>query len=170
MFSEYESLSARVGALAASACKELFSAYAVELTATDNRWELTDEPVLSGVMGFVGAQLRGTCLLAGAAGPLTASCPEGGRVRDWVGELTNQLVGRLKTKLLSRGIEVALTTPIVLSGARLQPVPRGPLLPTVFSSVSGFVLVWIEAEAVGSLELGSEHPQPQRGEGDILMF
>jgi hypothetical protein len=170
MFIENESLSVRMGGLAANACEELFRAYGVELTATGDRWQLSDEPVLSGVMGFVGLHLRGTCLLAGADGPLAATCPEGGRTRDWIGELTNQLVGRLKTKLLTRGVEVALTTPIILSGARLQPVPRGPLLPTVFSSNSGFVLVWVESEAVGGLKLGSENPQPQRGEGDILMF
>jgi CheY-specific phosphatase CheX len=170
MFIENESLSVRMGALVASACEELFSAYGVELTATGDRWELSDDPVLSGVMGFVGAQLRGTCLLAGAAETLAATCPEGGRARDWVGELTNQLVGRLKTKLLTRGVEVALTTPIILSGARLQPVPRGPLLPTVFSSKFGFVLVWVESEAAGDLRICSESPQPQRGEGDILMF
>jgi len=171
MFEENDSLGARVGSLAASACVELFEAYGVELVATGGEWGLSDEPVLSGVMGFVGARLRGTCLLASAAGPLTAACPEGGRVRDWIGELTNQLVGRVKTKLLTRGVEVALTTPIILSGARLQPVPRGPLLPTVFSSKSGFVLVWIEAEAAGDVEFGSEHPlHPSGGEGDILLF
>lgn len=171
MFEESESLGVRIGSLAAAACIELFSAYGVELSPTDNGWELSDDPVLSGVMGFVGARLRGTCLLASAAGPLAAACPEGGRVRDWIGELTNQLVGRLKTKLLTRGIEVALTTPIILSGARLQPVPRGPLLPTVFSSNSGLVLVWIEAEAAGDVEFGSEHPQhPSSNEGDILLF
>jgi len=171
MFEESDSLAMRVGSLAASACSELFGAYGVELKATGSNWELSDEPVLSGVMGFVGARLRGTCLLAGAAGPLSASCPAGGRVRDWIGELTNQLVGRIKTKLLTRGVEVALTTPIILSGARLQPVPRGDLLPTVFSSSSGAVLVWIEAEAAGEVEFGSEHPlRPTGGEGDILLF
>lgn len=171
MFEENDSLGVRVGSLAANACIELFGAYGVELSPAGNRWELSDDPVLSGVMGFVGARLRGTCLLASAAGPLAAACPEGGRVRDWIGELTNQLVGRLKTKLLARGIEVALTTPIILSGARLQPVPRGALLPTVLSSNSGLVLVWIEAEAAGAVEFGSEHPQhPSSGEGDILLF
>jgi len=171
MFEENESLGVRVGSLAASACIELFGAYGVELVDSGTRWELSDEPVLSGVMGFVGSRLRGTCLLASAAGPLAAACPQGGRVRDWIGELTNQLVGRVKTKLLARGVEVALTTPIILSGARLQPVPRGPLLPTVFSSSSGFVLVWIEAEAAGDVEFGSEHPRRENsGEGDILLF
>ena len=171
MFEEDETLASGVGLLAVSACQELFGAYGVQLRPSQTSWELWDEPVLSGVMGFVGGCLRGTCLLAGGEGPIHASCPQGGRVRDWIGELTNQLVGRVKAKLLSRGIEVALTTPIILSGARLQPVPRGALRPTVFDSATGSVLVWIEAEAGGKLELGCEPmPSSTEAEGGILLF
>lgn len=39
---------------------------------------------------------------------------------DWLGELANQLLGRLKTDLARRGAEVYLTTPLVLKGYRLE--------------------------------------------------
>ncbi len=171
MMTENDTLAAQVGDLCAEACGELFDAYGVKLTRTDRGWAQSDLVVVSGVMGFVGARLRGTCLLAGPSAIITASCPANGSARDWMGELTNQLVGRLKTKLLSRGVEVALTTPIVLSGARLQPVPRGALLPTVFDSEEGEVLVWVEAESGRDLTLTSARPTSSSGgEGDILFF
>ncbi|MFZ5896911.1 MAG: chemotaxis protein CheX [Myxococcota bacterium] len=170
MLSENDAVSARVGALAAESCLELFEAYSFPLTQIESSFDALDETVLSGVMGFVGTRLRGTCLLTSTAGPLEASCPTGNRARDWIGELTNQLVGRLKTKLIARGVEVFMTTPIVLTGARIRPVPRGMLQPTVFSSSKGGVMVWVEAESGRDLTLSSEAPAQDTGEGDILIF
>jgi hypothetical protein len=172
MLLENDAVSAKVGTLAGAACVELFDAYGVRLVdAPGGSWEHSDEAVLSGSMGFVGPRLRGTCLLASSEGPLIASCPAGGRPKDWIGELTNQLVGRLKTKLLARGVEVFLSTPIVLTGARIRPVPRGLLTPTVLACAEGHVLVWLEAESGQDLTLVSEHPSPNPGsEGDIFIF
>lgn len=170
MMTENDTLTAQVGELCAEACGELFAAYGVTLTRTGRAWTQSDTVVVSGVMGFVGSRLRGTCLLAGPSAIIAESCPATGSARDWMGELTNQLVGRLKTKLLSRGVEVALTTPIVLSGARLQPVPRGALLPTVFDSHAGEVLVWVEAESGRDVTLAAAPTDSSGGEGDIVFF
>jgi hypothetical protein len=171
MLSENDAVSARVSLLAAQACAELFDAYGVPLTPVESAFESLDESIMSGVMGFVGTRLRGTCLLTSAEGPIKASCPAGNRSRDWIGELTNQLVGRLKTKLIARGVEVFLTTPIVLTGARIRPVPRGVLEPTLFVSPLGNVMVWVEAESGRDLTLSTEAPMHQPGgEGDILLF
>lgn len=171
MLSENDAVSARVGALVAEACAELFDAYGVTLTPSREPAHDSEDGVMSGVMGFVGTRLRGTCLLTCAAGPLEASCPAGNRSRDWIGELTNQLVGRLKTKLIARGVEVFLTTPIVLTGASIRPIPRGSLEPTLFVSPRGNVMVWLEAESGRDLTLSTEAPaRDPGGEGDILIF
>jgi CheY-specific phosphatase CheX len=90
-------------------------------------------------------------------------------MRDWIGELTNQFMGRVKTKLLAHGVEVFVTTPIVLSGVRIQPLPRGHVEPLVFSSHAGSVLTWIELETHPAFVLGSEHPG-FNGEGDVIVF
>lgn len=161
----------RVAELGAGACVELFGAYDVSLQPGSYAWATSDERLLSGVIGFVGPSIRGTCLIAGNEAVLAATCPEGGRLRDWVGELANQLAGRLKVKLSKRGVDAWLTTPIVLSGVRLEPLPRGKLEPTVFSAAQGPVMVWVEAETARDFLLDSARPGAlPSGEGEILLF
>ena len=160
----------QVSTLGAEACTELFHAYGVGLSASETTWGDSDERMLSGSMGFVGRHVRGTCLLATTEKTLLVSCPTRGRVRDWIGELTNQFVGRLKTKLLAGGVEVFVTTPIVLSGVRIQPLPRARMEPTVFSSLEGDVLVWIEVETDEGFALGSLHPGRSNVEGEVILF
>jgi hypothetical protein len=170
-FDSNDDIAAQVGDLAAHACSDLFLAYGVELKRSALNLATSNEPMLCGVTGFVGRGISGTCLLAGTLGPLQASCPGGGRVRDWVGELANQLVGRLKSKLLRRSVELTVTTPVVLSGVRLEPLPRGALVPVTFSADSGTILVWVEVETASDFGfIGSEHPGRAGSEGDLLFF
>jgi hypothetical protein len=170
MWRQNQDIELTIGALGNRACIELFGAYGVELHLGSTSWGRSDERLLSGSVGFAGRQLRGTCLLAAAEKSLLASCPEqGGMLRDWAGELTNQFVGRLKTKLLARGIEVFVTTPIVLAGVRIEPLPRSRAEPSVFSSSTGEVLAWVEVETQHDFVLGSEHPG-QSSEGDVIVL
>jgi hypothetical protein len=170
----YQQLNADVGVqvvdLLAKSCIELFAAYGVTLTARGAPWVTTDEPLLSGVIGFVGSRVRGTCLLASTEPPITASSPPGGRARDWVGELTNQLMGRMKSKLVARGLTVELTTPIVLSGVRIEPLPKAKLEPIVLSAEQGPVLVWLEFETTPDFRLEAEREGFCGTEGDVLLF
>ena len=152
------------------ACVELFAAYGVPLTPRDTRLKSPQDLVYSGVMGFVGRGLVGTCVLIGEVAPLEASCPDGGRLRDWVGELANQLVGRLKVKLLGRGLPVVLSTPLVFSSVRIEPMPRGNLKPAAFDTPRGTIVVWVEVEADEKVALDSERPSGVGTEGDILIF
>lgn len=170
MWTQDSDIDLKIGALGANACEELFGAYGVRLSTVRKSWGESDERLLSGSMGFVGRHLRGTCLLATTEKALADSCPAQGKLRDWIGELTNQLVGRLKTKLLGYGVEVFVTTPIVLSGVRIRPLPRGMLEPTVFSSTAGDVLVWVEVEADQGFALGSLHPGRSNVEGEVILF
>jgi hypothetical protein len=86
-----------------------------------------------------------------------------------VGELANQLVGRLKIKLLGHDIEIGLTTPIVLQGIRLQPLPKAALEPSVFRGAEGTVLVWVEAEVAPGFSMPPAR-NPDAGESGDLMF
>jgi hypothetical protein len=170
MWQQNQDVELELGSLGARACVELFGAYGIELTRGAGGWGENDERLLSGSVGFIGRRLRGTCLLAAPERPIAASCPErDGAIRDWVGELTNQFVGRLKTKLLARGVEVFVTTPIVLSGVRIEPLPRSRAEPAMFTSSAGPVLAWVEVETQPHFVLGSEHPG-QSGEGDVIVL
>ena len=84
-------------------------------------------------------------------------------------ELANQLVGRLKAKLLARGATIALSTPVVLRGVRLSPLPRTDVDPVVFESTSGKVLVWLEVEIETDFQLGEERAL-KASEGELLVF
>jgi hypothetical protein len=167
---EDDHLASHVADLTASSCVELFAAYGVALKANGAEFIASDEVLLSGVIGFVGPELRGTCLLVGNRSPIELSSPQKDHTRDWVGELTNQLVGRLKRKFLGYGLEIALTTPVVLSGVHLRPIPRRELSPRVFSSESGSIMVWVEVEAEPGFALGPAISDATSAEGDVLMF
>jgi hypothetical protein len=170
MWTRESDIELKIGALGANACSELFNAYGVALSPATKSWGESEERLLSGCMGFVGRHLRGTCLLAATEKTLVDSCPTQGSLRDWIGELTNQLVGRLKTKLLGCNVEVFVTTPIVLSGVRIRPLPRGRLEPTIFSSKDGEVLVWVEVETDEEFAFGSLHPGRANIEGEVILF
>jgi CheY-specific phosphatase CheX len=170
VFKENDRLAHDIADLTGDCCVELFAAYGVPLSSKAAEFIVSDEVLLSGVIGFVGPTLRGTCLLVGNRSPIELSSPQKEHTRDWVGELTNQLVGRLKRKFLGFGLEVALTTPVVLSGLHLRPMPRGKLLPRVFGTESGSIMIWVEVEAEPGFELGPAVSDSTSAEGEVLMF
>lgn len=168
MFVERSETTRAIQALAGSACIELMQAYNVELQPAVG-WAESDEVMFSGVMGFVGEAVRGTCLLAAPQGTVIAAAPRQASARDWVGELANQLVGRLKAKLMARGATIALSTPVVLRGVKLSPLPRTDVEPVVFESTAGKVLVWLEVEIEADFQLGEERAL-KASEGELLVF
>lgn len=169
MFVERSDATQRIQAMAAGAASELLDAYGVKLAETAEVWEESDEVLYSGVMGFVGERVRGTCLLAAPKDTILSTAPQDARPRDWVGELANQLVGRLKSKLMAHGVTIALSTPVVLSGVKLSPLPRSEVLPSVFDTPNGRVLVWLEVEVDPEFTLGSLRPL-RAAEGEFLVF
>ena len=169
MFVERSDTTRAIQALAGSACTELMQAYGVTLAPTERGWTESDEVMFSGVMGFVGEAVRGTCLLAAPQATVDASAPRDASARDWVGELANQLVGRLKAKLMARGATIALSTPVVLRGVKLSPLPRTDVDPVVFTSTAGKVLVWLEVEIEDDFQLGEERALTA-SEGELLVF
>jgi hypothetical protein len=149
----------RIVEMAGNACVELLRDYGVELTASDvagPMWE--EQNVVFGVIGFVGNEVSATCVLGAEQSLVEVSCRAGGRPRDWIAELSNQLAGRVKMKLLACGMSVRLTTPLALSGVRLTPLPRLGQEPLTFESDGGKAFVWLEIEADETFTLGAERP------------
>lgn len=171
MFEGNLEASGLVRSMMKDATVELFGDYKVKLDLVDDTGPEEGSVVLCGVMGFTGSLARGSCLLAGTEIPFNTSKPSRGVMRDWVGELTNQLVGRLKIKLLERGVEIALSTPVVLQGEHIAPLPRRTLIPLVFEANPGRVFVWVELETVPNFELSQKPTEAiTTEEGDALFF
>jgi hypothetical protein len=156
-------------------CRELFSAYHLETHPRDRSdFPATEELAVCGVMGFGGKLMRGALVLVATREPLQHTNPDGlGSERDWVCELANQLMGRIKNRLLSLGVEILLATPAGLSGVNLSPTTAKLRAPQVFSAANGFVCVWIDYECAAGFEL-REEPLPSAEvalpEGETLLF
>lgn len=160
-------------AIVRDSCTQLFATYGVTLESTEPQPTQASEVVVCGVMGFTGSAVRGTILLATNRDPIGDSSPiHGAAVRDWGAELTNQLLGRIKTKLLQHSVEIYLTLPIVLLGAQIAPLPRGTCSVLAFKSPTGTVDVWFDCDLADGFVLvpvatGTDETLI---EGDALLF
>jgi CheY-specific phosphatase CheX len=153
------------------AVRELFSTYGIELGRIDVGLQPSVSFVTCAVIGFSGPAVRGTLAVALTGGLAERTNPIGasGNLRDWVGELANQLLGRIKLALLDQGLDIYLNLPAVLKGEHLAPLPRRDAQPMTFSAADGFVGVWIEIEARPGAQgnPGSGH-RPQSGEAIVF--
>jgi CheY-specific phosphatase CheX len=158
------------------ACEELFSRYGVAVRrAADGDDPVTPDFLVCSVIGFTGRDLRGTLILALTEDLSGLSNPVGGgpmSQRDWVGELSNQLLGRIKLDLLRWGIEISLNLPALLLGRHLAPLPRAELKPLKFALAKGAAAVWIEVEARPGFKLQPPGTVEEAGPaaGDALLF
>ena len=136
------------------ACLELFQDYALPLKRVTQGELLDVELLFCGVVGFTGEQMRGTLLLATSREPLGRTTPAvESSLREWIAELSNQLIGRIKNKLLAHNVNLLLSTPVVLRGVQIAPVSRAELVPYAFACDGGYVCVWFDAEILNGVDL-----------------
>ena len=136
-------------------CLSLFEDYALPLKrSTVAAIAEGAELLFCGVVGFSGDQMRGTLLLATSREPLGRTSPTtDASLREWIAELSNQLLGRVKNKLFVHGVTLHLSTPIVLRGQHIAPVTRAELVPFAFACDGGCVCVWFDAEIAPGIDL-----------------
>jgi hypothetical protein len=159
--------------ITSDACMSLFSDYSLPLHPADQSGQPLDPELLfCSVIGFSSLQMRGTLVLATTKEPLGRTTPvQGGELREWVAELSNQLLGRVKRQLMDRGVELALSTPIVLRGERLHPMPSKEAAPLVFVCEGGCVCVWMDAVITPGLDLSQVQASDEGiGEGEAMLF
>jgi len=159
--------------LAADCCRDLFHDLGSPLE--ESALPGMDEVGLSfcAIVGFSGASLRGSLVLGVSPLAIELVLGTGGNTpRDMMGELSNQLLGRLKNKLLPYGVELFLTTPVVLRGEHFAPMPRSELNPLPFGLNEGNVWLWIEVECFDGFEMRLEPSASvvPMAEGDALLF
>ncbi len=109
-------------------CIALFETYGLQIsenTSVDEAFKSSDETQIIGILGASAEGLRTSIAILSPLSVLQSSYPanlDGAREQkllDWAGELANQLLGRLKNKLLPYGCELTLGVPTVIQGNNL---------------------------------------------------
>lgn len=162
---------------------ELLDAYGLTLTSVEAHKGELPSYSLAGIVGFVG-HVNGT-LLVGAdppmvvrSHPLRAKQPEmSERMQlDWIGELANQLMGRVKGRLAEHDVDVRFSPPISLAGTRMRHVATpGRTHRSRFASPDGDELsVWVDAEVRSSIVLPDRFfedlPEVAGIEGELILL
>jgi hypothetical protein len=142
-----------------------------------------DEPGLTrsvgahlGAMALVAPGLKGTIVLSAARGVLQRSKPGPSSDRDWLSELSNQLFGRVKTRLRRAGLEISSGgVPAIVDGryltATVTDVVRGPEQASFSAGGSEIIVAWIELEIFDDVRLDPpEEADSLVQEGDVILF
>jgi len=160
----------------------LFSSHGVNLTVA-NTLEIARPPAatrtrpsdvsLLGIAGFGGPNFTGYIVINAnehvlRQSNLTTSSPE-----DWMAELSNQLLGRIKNHLLRQGVAMQRMPPMVVTGlgASLTSDLKGaPLL--FLRSEQGSVQIWLKSEPSTNGFQGEVSDPPDRvmAEGEMVLF
>ena len=153
--------------------KELLDAYGVSSRLVEYTGTPATEFALAfaAVIGFTGEALRGTLLITTTITTLERSNPvPGSPVREWIAELANQLLGRIKNQLLSCDVEINLTTPLVLRGQHLSVESLRDSRPIEMETDGGPIFVWLENEGIEGLVLVRRPKLNAKVEGDSFLF
>ena len=164
-----------------AATRDLFAAYGVPLTDNGIGASFSGE-VYAATIGFTHTAFRGALIitlcrdLVVKSLPSQISSPAPGHelTGDWAGELSNQLLGRIKKKLIAYGVGISLSTPVVFRGTGLCNFPQPAVVSRshCFSSAAGPLEVVFQARADAGFEL-VETGDPDAGgpaEGEVSLF
>jgi hypothetical protein len=103
-----------------SAVSGLVECYSGEIPRITRSKPTEIDDVMASVVGFGDLQFRGSAVILAqecVAKALAESTPC--NTADWLGELGNQLVGRLKNKLAAYGVLPQMGAPVTISGRHL---------------------------------------------------
>ncbi|HEY6038108.1 MAG TPA: chemotaxis protein CheX [Kofleriaceae bacterium] len=158
-----------IARLVEESCIALFSDYRIAIARSEERAQ--SEVAFCGVIGFTGPDMRGSLMLACSREPLVLAQISGdAMMRDWLAELTNQLLGRVKNRLLAFGTVIHSALPVVLAGERIAPISTQPL-GHLFTADGGVVSVWFDTELRDDFVLAPvDNPAPIGREGETILF
>jgi len=116
--------------LHAKACAELFAAYGLgaHVRREEERGADPGRETYASIVSATGEGIRLSSTMNLDASLLARTHPSGAAdvsladIEDWCRELNNQLMGRLKNKLLRMGCEVATGLPVLVRGAGIKAV------------------------------------------------
>jgi hypothetical protein len=158
----------------------LFSVYGIELFQTANLPAGHDHtfatsvgftnPILPGILAMT---MDRELVVQSRPAELQAKAPSEKELDDWVGELCNQLLGRIKNQLLHYEIVLKVSIPSTVRGQWLRRALIGASISRKMSYIKGSssVCVYFDAKTPKSLDL---KPLPGRAgiasEGQLTLF
>jgi CheY-specific phosphatase CheX len=166
-------------ALIGSACRALFESVGAKLEPVDKVVSAGDD--VGATIGFTGSVLRGALVMISTKRLIQKVLPpeivpgaSDTQVADWMGELTNQLLGRIKNKLLSYGVTLEMSTPTVIFGLELARKDTGASVRRhlAFRHENHPLLISFDAVGAPDLELSipEEPVDPGIAEGELALF
>lgn len=97
-------------------CQDLFAAHGVDLLFEFRETFKREVDIgVTGVIGFFSDEIRGNIALEPHDAIIEATRPSK-RSSDWLGELSNQLMGRIVNKMRQYGVRAEMNTPVILRG------------------------------------------------------
>jgi chemotaxis protein CheX len=173
-----------LAALLVQMCRELLAGAGEPFEVMLGAPPLTSsgEQLLAASIGLGRPDLRGAMVLVGppalfeATFPaeLAVSTPQTQDLADWAGEMTNQLLGRLKNRLSPLGLDFSVGSPIVLHGDHLHlrlhdgPDSIGCRLRVRHQRLD--VYIEVTREDGNPLLAAGAHPVSSAPEGDTVLF
>lgn len=133
---------------------------------------------MGSVVGFKGENLRGGLAFVAPASLVARMLPvpEDNRrielqLRDWSGEIANQLAGRLKNKLAAHAVDFEVGAAVCFRGMsiRLSFLPNTEGVSISVAMPAG-IRVYLDCAFVQSSGSNSEPPMPIVPEGDVVIF
>ncbi len=104
-----------------SAVRDLVLCYTGTEPVVTESATTVDESELTALVGLAGENFSGSVAISttlAEAAELAATTPD--NLKDWVGELANQLAGRFKNKLGGYGLQPGLSPPSIIMGERVR--------------------------------------------------
>jgi hypothetical protein len=166
-----------------SVCSEVFAGYGLVLELQSDERTFNGSPSQVGTfIGFFGPTLRGTLTIFAptsfmrATYPLRAADGTVGDLQllDWSSEIANQLLGRLKNKLVGRGMELEMSLPKTLLAAGVFVATGGPKSVCALTFTNGVdeMGVFLDAAPIdqGSIFRTFHPSRACLPEGDLMIF
>jgi hypothetical protein len=165
----------------AKSCAELFTVYGLtaHLRREPSAKAGPPRPSYASVLSAAGEGLRLSSTVSLDRELLALTHPSGGAaserdVEDWCRELNNQLMGRVKNKLLRMGCEIATGLPVLVSGTGVSVVvpPDVDSRQYFFTSEHGNMTFTLAMLFAPSFAFGATPPDDEevQREGEFSLF
>jgi hypothetical protein len=171
-------------ALLDDSVRELLAAQGFDAQGLERKPGQTgNAPCLAAFIGFGGDKLRGAVTAVAPTRFLELTHPQGKPVEpltdaeaaDWCCEFVNQLLGRLKNKLLKCGLAVQVSSPqaVLADHLRLAQSARGNLIVREYHVEDFELLICLDVSTTSGealFDVPLENSDEMPSEGDLVLF